>query len=332
MSLPTIICTSVIRSSKQGESHGGMYLLNLENEKFELVVDWNDSSINWEGRGADRGLRGIAFYDDLILAAASDEIYFFDQKFKAVRSIKNKYLKHCHEIYIHENTLYLSSTGYDSILLYNLVKNCFVGAYCYRKSSAIKGKYWRKIRKMLGLKQEKEGPPRFYTYDPNSGSGPFFQDTFHINNVFIHQNSIYFSGTLMDRLMKITKADELEEVCALPMGTHNVRFDGYTLTYNDTASDRVVQELSTGGEKREFNISHYNSDELDFHNIPKDHARQGFGRGMVLEGNLLIGGSSPSTISVYDLIKKERIKKINLTMDVRNSIHGLEIYPYQNNF
>ena len=63
--------------------------------------------------------------------------------------------------------------------------------------------------------------------------------------------------------------------------------------------------------------------------LPKDHARQAFGRGLcVANNNLIIGGSSPATISVYQLGQPVALKTVNLTMDVRNSIHGLEIYPF----
>ena len=40
------------------------------------------------------------------------------------------------------------------------------------------------------------------------------------------------------------------------------------------------------------------------------------------------GGSSPSTVSVYDLAANQRVMSVNLSMDVRNAIHGLEIWPY----
>jgi hypothetical protein len=43
---------------------------------------------------------------------------------------------------------------------------------------------------------------------------------------------------------------------------------------------------------------------------------------------VVAGGSSPSTISVYDLVKNERVLSVNLTMDVRNAIHGLEVWPF----
>ncbi len=58
-------------------------------------------------------------------------------------------------------------------------------------------------------------------------------------------------------------------------------------------------------------------------------ARQGFARGLcVLSDSLVAGGSSPSTVSVYDLAANQRLLSVNLTMDVRNAIHGLEVWPF----
>jgi hypothetical protein len=48
----------------------------------------------------------------------------------------------------------------------------------------------------------------------------------------------------------------------------------------------------------------------------------------VLGEGLIAGGSSPATVSVYDLNNSKTLKTINLTMDVRNTIHGLEVWPF----
>ena len=42
----------------------------------------------------------------------------------------------------------------------------------------------------------------------------------------------------------------------------------------------------------------------------------------------MAGGSSPSTVTLYDLAQNERVLSVNLTMDVRNAIHGLEVWPF----
>ena len=40
------IATSVVRGSQQGESHGGVYLIDSETEKYEQVIDWNTMDID----------------------------------------------------------------------------------------------------------------------------------------------------------------------------------------------------------------------------------------------------------------------------------------------
>jgi hypothetical protein len=60
---------------------------------------------------------------------------------------------------------------------------------------------------------------------------------------------------------------------------------------------------------------------------PDDCARKGFGRGLCTFGhNYIIAGSSPSTISVYDVENSKRVQTVNLSKDIRNCIHGLELW------
>ena len=37
--LPKVIATSVVRSAHQGESHGGVYLIDLNSGEFEQVIE-----------------------------------------------------------------------------------------------------------------------------------------------------------------------------------------------------------------------------------------------------------------------------------------------------
>lgn len=97
---------------------------------------------------------------------------------------------------------------------------------------------------------------------------------------------------------------------------------------NDTRSDSVSY-LGGRGEVVSFRIKRYEEREVLHAHLPQDHARQAFGRGLcLLGGGLIAGGSSPATVSVYDLNTSEVVKTINLTMDVRNTVHGLEVWPF----
>ena len=132
--LPTIIATSVVRGSQQGESHGGIYLVDFQKQEADLVVDWDDSGIDFTGRGWDRGLRGIEFRGDEIYIAASDELFVYDLNFQVKRSYKNRFLKHAHEINRFENLLFITSTGYDSLLVFDLERDEFTRGLHLRKT------------------------------------------------------------------------------------------------------------------------------------------------------------------------------------------------------
>ena len=123
--LPKLIATSVVRGSQQGESHGGVFTVDFQTGQGAQHVDWNTDEIDWEGRGADRGLRGITFDGDEIYIAASDELFVYDRDFNIVRSHKNKYLKHCHEIHRVDRHIFLTSTGFDSLLSFNIESQKF---------------------------------------------------------------------------------------------------------------------------------------------------------------------------------------------------------------
>ena len=74
----------------------------------------------------------------------------------------------------------------------------------------------------------------------------------------------------------------------------------------------------------------YDSAELENTNMDDSRtARQGFSRGLcLLSDHVVAVGSSPSTISVHDLKENKTALKVNLSMDIRNAIHGLEVWPY----
>jgi len=58
-------------------------------------------------------------------------------------------------------------------------------------------------------------------------------------------------------------------------------------------------------------------------------ARPSFGRGLcVIKDRLVAAGSSPSTIAVHDLESGETALTVTLSTDVRNAIHGLEVWPF----
>ena len=63
--------------------------------------------------------------------------------------------------------------------------------------------------------------------------------------------------------------------------------------------------------------------------LAQQDGRPGFGRGLCVVGETLVAaGSSPSTIALHDLEKVKTVSVVSLTTDVRNAIHGLEVWPF----
>ena len=306
--LPKFVATSVVRGSRQGESHGGVYTVDIEKQEVVQFVDWNKSDIDFEGSGADRGLRGIAFNGDDILIAASDELLRYDRSFKIKTSNKNLYLKHCHEICRFEQTIFLTSTGFDSLLAFDLDKMKYVWGFHLQ----------RQYDKWAG-----------HTFDPRSHMGPRPVNEYHINMVYVDSTGIYFSGLRTEALLHLDNNMEVSEVCSLPAGAHNARPYRDGLLFNDTESD-CVRYVGRDGKNIAFKIATYDEGDIDFAGIDDSSvARQGFGRGLCPVGDRFVaGGSSPSTISLYDLESNQKVGSVNLTMDIRNAIHGLQPWPY----
>ena len=307
--LPTLIATSVVRGSQQGESHGGIYLIDFENQIANIMVDWDDSGIDFTGRGWDRGLRGIEFSGGEIFVAASDELFVYDQDFNIKRSYKNDFLKHAHEMNKFENLLFVTSTGYDSLLVFDLNRDEFTRGIHLRKGTN-------------GWKSQ--------LFDPLSKDGPEMANNLHLNNVRCSKKGLFVSGLRTGALIYMDSDLNAKEYCSLPEGTHNARPFKQGVIFNDTKSD-CIRAVSRDGNETNFKVPAYDETELTHTNLDDSRiARQGFARGLCLVDQKLIAvGSSPSTINLFNLEEKKKVASVNLSMDIRNAIHGLEVWPYE---
>jgi hypothetical protein len=318
--LPRVVASSVVRSSHQGESHGGVYLIDFESGSTKQVIDWDDPTISWQGRGEDRGLRGIAFHRGLVYLAASDEIFVYDPSFRLQTSFRNPFLGHTHEIFVEGQTLNATSTGFDSILAYDLERERFTAAHRIRFGIA------ERVRRKLGGAPM----PRLSSFNPEGGPGPAPADTTHVNSVFVRDGTIFASGRSLGHVVEI-RDGRMGSFARIPYGSHNARPYRDGVVFNHTGSDRVAYTDRNGRILRSFPIVSYHPERLRHASLGPDQARQAFGRGLAVleEEGLLIAGSSPATVTLYSFEQAEPLASVNLTMDVRNAIHGLEVWPFE---
>jgi len=316
--LPSVLVTSVVRSTQKGESHGGVYIVDLQSGRAEQVVDWDRPDIRWDGRGGDRGLRGAAVVGDEVYIAGADEVLVFDRAFTLRRTFRNRYLGECHEIFVDGPTLYLTSTPFDSILELDLPSGRFrrghIIEWVGRIATGPDGQPQR--RRSLGYR----------VFDPESAAGPEDAETTHINSVWVENGSVFACGVNIERLV-VLDGSVLRPYGVVPLWTHNARPFRGGLLYNSTGSDSVCWTELDGRPRRHWPIVHQPADKLLNTDVPQDHARAAFARGLCTTGDLVIVGSSPSTVTAYRLDSDEIVASVNLSMDIRNCVHGLTLWP-----
>jgi hypothetical protein len=311
-----LIATSVVRSSHQGESHGGVYIVDLQHGTSDQVVDWNTTEIDWSGHGLDRGLRGVTLAAGKTYIAASDAVYVYDRQFRIEAVLRNRYLRHCHEIDCDGSTLWIASTGFDSVLAYDLRNQRFTVGYC------IRAKGWRGLRRGVAPSI----PPPLRRFDPMADGGPEPRDTIHLNTVVARHGAVYCSGTKLSCQVLVT-GGRLRRFARIPLGTHNVQPYSEGVLMQNTPQDCVLYTTRRGVIRERWELPRYDESLLLCTDLAGDHARQAFGRGLcVTEDGLVVAGSSPSTVSVFRAGTQAALKTVTLTLDVRNAIHGLELY------
>ena len=240
--------------------------------------------------------------------AASDELFAYTPDFRPVGSWRNPYLKHCHEMAVWERRLFLTSTGCDAILGFDLDRKEFNWA-------------------MHVLTQQFRFQGR--GFDPRGDDGPLMLNKLHLNNVHCTPGGMYLAG-LGTGGMLLFNGREIRMAVELPAGARNARPFRDGVLFNDTEANSLRYAARDGAEDRAFPVPSYPAESLLNRGLDESGiARQGFARGLaVLTDSLVAGGSSPSTISVYDLPRNQRMLSVNLTMDVGNAIHSLAAWPY----
>lgn len=299
----------MVRGSHQGESHGGAYLIDVEAREIRQALDWNTTGFAWHGRGGDRGLRDIAFDGEMIYLAASDELFAYTADFRPVGSWRNPYLKHCEAIAVWERRLFLASAGFDAILGFDLDGRAFCwGMHVVVQEFRVQGR----------------------RFDPRKDDGPLMLNKLHLNNVHCTRGGMYITG-LRTGGMLLFNGRDIQMAVELPQGAYDARPFRDGVLFNDTDACALrYAGRGQGTEDRAMRVPQYPVEsilrgEMDQSGI----ARQGFARGLaVLSDSVVAGGSSPSTVSIYDLPRNLCMLSVNLSMDVRNAIHGIEVWPF----
>jgi len=309
-----VIASSVIRATYRGESHGGLYVVDLETGKFECVLDWDYPKIRWEGKGGDRGLRGLIFHGDKLFTSGARELFMLNQNFELVEEYTNQYLDGTHELAMQGGQIYNIANVNDSILVFDLHTKRWTKGY-----QLLKGETF---------------DPEDSTYDIGG------REQIHINSITIQDRWMCISGSKTNFLHMINldtlemKNIPLTGLYPIPGNGpeghgHNAQFWRDGVVYSSTCGGFTVYQDYEGNILKKWWTPDFDKPIIRHNLLDRhDHARAKFTRGMALTKDYVIVGTSPATVHAFSLDSDKPVASVNLTMDIRNSICGMALYKW----
>ena len=313
-----IICTTVVRAAKQGDIHGGLYVVDIDEGKLLHHAPYEMDFINDNERGGERGLRGICVLPDRIIVSDSAGFIELDKETYEIRRTHKDgdYFKSIHEIVYHDGHIWATSTAYDAIVKIDLDFNV-VGFW------EILGENKDDYKVLTDKKK--------ITPDTKSEN-----DNFHINSIFVtDEGRLVFSGLITP----LYDFETMEEVHPIPeirsfsghrakSFVHNFyKYKNITVANLTSFSSLGISYTGRpeGIDNRcdffSYNVPRCKKSKFQVDEIASDNWNRGFAR----KGDKLFIGSSPARILVFDMTKQAFEKEISLETDIRHAIHGLEI-------
>ncbi|MEM7431247.1 MAG: hypothetical protein AAF351_04815 [Pseudomonadota bacterium] len=284
--------------------------MDLEQRSVRQVIDAKDIEIDWLGVGGDRGLRGIAFDADRIFIAASDTLFAYDQNFELLHSWQCPYLKYAQGMAIYERTLYIASAGFDTILGFHLDERRFHWAM-----QVVKSNYKYQIA----------------GFDPAGDDGPLMLNKLHLNSVVANQYGLYIGGLRAGGMLHFS-GKRLNMAVTLPEGSRDARPFRDGVVFNDTEAGALrYTGRGDGAEDRGMRLAEIDADSVDHNDAVREgRAKLGFARGLcVLSDSVVAGGSSPTTVTVYDLASNTTAGSVRISNDARSSVHSIAVWPHR---
>jgi len=304
--LTVLAVSTVVRGARRGESHGGVYLVDLEGQRGAHVLDWTHPAIDWSGHGGGRGLRGLAFDGERVFVAGAGEIYCFAPGFELLEVLRSPYLGQVQALACFEGRLYAVSSAFDSVISYDLAEGRFD---------------W-------GLQiAEDGGGLRGLPFNPSKTSGPSPENELGLRSLYCDPRGLFLSGTSTMGLL-LFDGKKLSRLVTLPEGVRDVRPWRDGVLFNDT--DAGAARFLTPEHNRVFEVPRYPESELEPGSVDEAAvAVQGFAQGLcVINDHRFVSGSSPLTVSVHDLDAMKTTLRINLSTDARHTVHTLAVWPF----
>lgn len=302
-----LLATTVVRGAHRGERHGALWEVDLDAGEAREVYAHRELGAAFEGRGGDRGLRGIAVVGERVFVAAAARVLVFDAALGLVDERACAGLGRLHALMHHGGYVYAVSTAFDAVLAMNAATGEWV---------------WGVWLEAVG------GAVRARVFDPR-GRTPPVGGAAHWNHVAALEDGSGFvvSGLRSTQVLAV-RGDAVDVVATVPAGTHDVRPWRGGLLMHDTAADRVLWRRARHDDVA-VPIPSLAAGDIDALELADElMARPRFGRGLVpLAGARVAGGWSPARVTTYDLDAGTAIGTVVLSRDVRDAVHGLAVWP-----
>jgi hypothetical protein len=249
----------------------------------------------------------LATDGEKVFVAGADELFEFTPGFDIAGVHVSPYLREAQAVACFEGRVYVVSAVHDAVLALDIESSRFA---------------W-------GLQiVDDENGLRGVPFDPRSEMGPSATGRLRLNSLHCDPRGLFISGSRSQGLLHFD-GKRIVRLVTLPEGVHDARPWRDGVLFNDTEAEAV--RFLTPQANRVFEVPRYPEAEL----APGSYedsavARQAYARGLcVLDNGVFASGSSPLTISLHDLDAMQTTLRINLSADVRQSIHTLAPWPFE---
>ena len=178
-------------------------------------LDLNNARFPWQDNGRERGLRGIAFDGDNMYCMSSDTLYAFNSAFEFQESWTNPYLRHCRGIAIVERKLFIVSSGFDSVIGFDLESKAFDWALQVKSRGFDIGAH---------------------PFDPMSDDGPIMLAKLDLREIYCDGTGMYITS---DKGVLRFNGNSIGIAIELPPGSHDARPYRDGVLFNDSEDGTI---------------------------------------------------------------------------------------------